>query len=245
MAFTPDNPIPTTLSSIPRLDFAVGFAPQTAFPLNVLGYFEHYNEALSAAEMAKDAGSSESRYYIGQQLTVFDRTTGKVKTYYISPERTLVELPDEKTIGDNFVWLSGNNTAARNHLVCGNNELSGNNRFIYGQTDISAAQVSDYFYFGTPDSGLSAVKSTSTLSSNMFDFTLMNADVANGMGELKSKNYSHAEGNSTSALAYCSHAEGCSTIAKMPYSHAEGFETMVGDPTEMITAGEANHAEGY
>ena len=50
-------------------------------------------------------------------------------------------------------------------------------------------------------------------------------------------NYSHAEGNDTTASKYASHAEGYKTIASGSYSHAEGREN--------TASGESSHAEGY
>ena len=103
---------------------------------------------------------------------------------------------------------------------------------------LSAYQLS----VGTVDAGLTA--DNKFVKTYMIDISAQNADLVNGTGTLYSKNYSHAEGNSTSALGGGTHTEGYQTIAKIPYSHAEGCETFVGDPYAAITVGMANHAEG-
>jgi hypothetical protein len=57
-------------------DVAVGYRPQTAFPLNANEYFESLNDAETAASRAAEVGTKESlstSYYIGQTLTVYER----------------------------------------------------------------------------------------------------------------------------------------------------------------------------
>ena len=50
------------------IDAAVGYRPQTAFPLNTNEYFESLYEAKRAAAMAAEVGTAEANstsYYIG------------------------------------------------------------------------------------------------------------------------------------------------------------------------------------
>ena len=77
----------------------------------------------------------------------------------------------------------------------------------------------------------------------------MNAH-AEGAGTFANGDYSHAEGNRTTASGESSHAEGAGTFANGDYSHAEGFATSArghcshteGDNT--TTYGLFSHAEG-
>jgi len=54
------------------LSFAVGFEPKSAFPLDVRSMFGSYNEAFAAAQTAENAGSTNTKYYIGQKITVYE-----------------------------------------------------------------------------------------------------------------------------------------------------------------------------
>lgn len=83
------------------MSFAVGFEPKSAFPLDVRSMFGSYNEAYAAAQTAENAGSTNTKYYIGQQITVYEN--GVVTHYSIEPDKSLKELGarvvgDDKTI---------------------------------------------------------------------------------------------------------------------------------------------------
>lgn len=83
------------------MDFAVGFKPSSAFPLDVRSMFGSYNAALAAAQTAVPAGSSDSIYYFGEILTVVENDV--VSHYSIQADKTLKEvgsqpLGDDKTI---------------------------------------------------------------------------------------------------------------------------------------------------
>ena len=80
------------------LNFSVSFKPTSAFPLDARSMFGSYAAAKAAAESAVEAGSSESIYYIGQQLTVFENDI--VSTYLIQPDKTLKAIGAE-IISDN------------------------------------------------------------------------------------------------------------------------------------------------
>ena len=60
---------------------------------------------------------------------------------------------------------------------------------------------------------------------------------AEGNGTTASGSYSHAEGTNTTASSICSHAEGQNTTASGEDSHAEGVST--------TASGSQSHAEGY
>jgi hypothetical protein len=86
-------------------------------------------------------------------------------------------------------------------------------------------------------------------SSNFtFDYTL--GSLQQGSNNLASGQYSHAEGQLSTASAVDSHAEGYNTVANNSYSHAEGRQTQaagVGSHTEGLlntTVGDYSHAEG-
>ena len=83
------------------LNFSVSFKPTSAFPLDSRSMFGSYGAAAAAAATAVNAGSSDSIYYIGQQLTVFENDV--VSTYLIQADKTLKAvgadvIPDNKSV---------------------------------------------------------------------------------------------------------------------------------------------------
>lgn len=92
------------------LDFAVSFNPLSAFPIDARSMFGSKAAAEAAAATAVNAGSSESAYYFGQTLTVFEDDVAT--SYLIQGDGTLKEtgstvLADNKSIliQDNVVSL--------------------------------------------------------------------------------------------------------------------------------------------
>ena len=80
------------------LDFAVALNPSSAFPLDARTMFGSLAAAQAAAATAINAGGSESVYYYGQILTVFEND---VATHYtIQGDNTLKEV-GRATLGDN------------------------------------------------------------------------------------------------------------------------------------------------
>lgn len=80
------------------LDFAVSFKPSSAFPLDARSMFGSLSAAQAAAATAVNAGGTDSIYYFGQILTVFDNN---VATHYsIQGDGTLKEV-GKATVGDN------------------------------------------------------------------------------------------------------------------------------------------------
>ena len=73
-----------------KLNFAVAFAPQTAFPLDARYYFDSLEAAKAAALSAVEVGSSTGTYFYGENVVV---VTGSSATLYlIQPNNTLKEV---------------------------------------------------------------------------------------------------------------------------------------------------------
>ena len=73
-----------------KLDFAVSFSPLTAFPLDARYYFESLASANLAAQSAVEVGSSDGRYFFGENIVVVEN--GEAKMYIIQPDRSLKEV---------------------------------------------------------------------------------------------------------------------------------------------------------
>ena len=82
-----------------KLDFAVAFNRQTAFPLDAKSYFESLELANAAAATAEEAGSSNTTYYYGQQIAVVE--SGVATLYVIQPDKTLKEVGGKIAINEN------------------------------------------------------------------------------------------------------------------------------------------------
>ena len=72
------------------LDFAVAFHPTTAYPLDSRTMFGSKAAAEAAAATAENAGSSNTVYYFGQTLTVFENDVAT--QYVIQGDKTLKEV---------------------------------------------------------------------------------------------------------------------------------------------------------
>lgn len=77
-----------------KLNFAVAFNPQTAFPLDARSYFDSKEAALAAAAGAAEVGSSTSTYYFGQTIVVVEG--GIATSYVIQPDHSLTPLAQDK-----------------------------------------------------------------------------------------------------------------------------------------------------
>lgn len=82
----------------------VSFDPQTAFPLDARSMFGSYEEAVAAAASAENAGSSNTVYYIGMPLTVYEND--EVTMYNIQPDKTLKKV-GTVPVGDNVTITVG------------------------------------------------------------------------------------------------------------------------------------------
>lgn len=75
-----------------KLNFAVSFNPQTAFPLDARTLFYSYDDAVAAAAEAKRAGSSETVYYYGMRITVVNMEKETARQYVIQPGGRLLGI---------------------------------------------------------------------------------------------------------------------------------------------------------
>ena len=80
-----------------KLNFAVAFVPQTAFPLDGRTYFESLETAQAAAATAVPVGSimiftirADGVYHYGMQLFVVEN--GVSAGYRIQPDKTLTKV---------------------------------------------------------------------------------------------------------------------------------------------------------
>lgn len=71
-----------------KLNYSVSFNPTSAFPLDARRYFTDYASAEAAAATAEEAGSTNTVYYYGMRLLVYDGETAK--WYTIQPDKTLL-----------------------------------------------------------------------------------------------------------------------------------------------------------
>lgn len=95
-----------------KLNFAVSFNPQTAFPLDARYYFSSLSAAEAAAATAVEVGSSDGTYFYGESVCVV--TESSADLYIIQPDKTLkavgsAVLGDDKSIEivDGKVTLKG------------------------------------------------------------------------------------------------------------------------------------------
>lgn len=95
-----------------KLNFAVSFNPQTAFPLDARYYFDSLSAAEAAAATAVEVGSSNGTYFYGENVCVV--TGSSADLYIIQPDKTLkavgsAVLGDDKSIEivDGKVTLKG------------------------------------------------------------------------------------------------------------------------------------------
>lgn len=95
-----------------KLNFAVAFNPQTAFPLDARYYFDSLSAAQTAAQGAVEVGSASGTYFFGQTVVVVESNVATL--YVIQPDQTLqpvgsTVLGDGKsiTVVDGQVQLVG------------------------------------------------------------------------------------------------------------------------------------------
>ncbi len=95
-----------------KLNFAVAFNPQTAFPLDSRYYFDSLSAAQTAAQGAVEVGSASGTYFFGQTVVVVESEVATL--YVIQPNKTLkpvgsTVLGDGKsiTVVDGKVQLVG------------------------------------------------------------------------------------------------------------------------------------------
>lgn len=100
-----------------KLNFAVSFNPQTAFPLDARYYFATLSAAEAAAASAVEVGSSQGNYFFGENVCVVSESSADL--YIIQPNKTLkavgsAVLGDDKSIEvvDGRVTIKGFSAAA-------------------------------------------------------------------------------------------------------------------------------------
>lgn len=72
------------------LGWSNSFQPNAAFPLDIRQYFGSYDAAAAAAKTAVEVGSSDSIYYFGMMLIVFDGN--ETTLYTIEGDKSLKEI---------------------------------------------------------------------------------------------------------------------------------------------------------
>ena len=87
-----------------KMNFSVSFNPTSAFPLDARSYFESYEEALAAAALAVEAGSSEGVLHFGQTITVVENNIAQL--FIIQPDGSLGEIGGKITIDPNVFALN-------------------------------------------------------------------------------------------------------------------------------------------
>jgi len=140
----------------------------------------------------------------------------------------------------------------------GGNLYIGNNTGFYQ----SGIQSQSLYLFansaGTPDLSITGSRVGINKGTGSLNATLdvsgsatITGSLSQGLSVLVSGQYSHAEGNITTASGDYSHAEGISTIASGLNSHAEGYYTTAsGDYSHAEgqftrASGQSSHAEGF
>ena len=86
-----------------KLDFAVSFSPLTAFPLDARYYFDSLSSANLAAQGAVEVGSSDGRYFFGENIVVVEN--GEAKMYIIQPDKSLKEVGGNILINEKVFLL--------------------------------------------------------------------------------------------------------------------------------------------
>lgn len=81
------------MANFGKLNFAVAFNPQTAFPIDSRTLFYSLADAKAAAASAERAGSTDTVYYYGMHLVVVDEQAGTARQYIIQANKTLKAIP--------------------------------------------------------------------------------------------------------------------------------------------------------
>lgn len=208
-------------------DKSVAINPLSAFPLDARTYFESYEDALAAAKTAKPAGSSESVYYYGMELTVFtpnknDSTKGINTKYYIHAPEVSGGEPylvgqakmNYGVMNDGGVDVSsvelGGQAINKNSVALGDECVAGGRCFLLYS-----------LYSGQPDT----IVTIDCLSSSSVNITKDNSGKALGKTHAASVILHDTKGNITSSyphgLLAASQAGTCSIRLKNTYSGLE------------------------
>lgn len=122
-------------------DTAMGYptslVPTGTWPLDSRSYFEDKLSADAAAAKAEEASlTGTSMYYIGQPITVYDKTDGSVKLYYIGKDKALHQIEDAEKAKQVAEYLSN---AISSKIFVRNFDEDGNEVSAY--TDLSVIKI--------------------------------------------------------------------------------------------------------
>lgn len=122
-------------------DTAMGYptslVPTGTWPLDSRSYFEDKLSADAAAAKAEEASRiGTSMYYIGQPITVYDKTDGSVKLYYIGEDKALHQIEDAEKAKQVADYLSN---AISSKIFVRNFDEDGNEVDAY--TDLSVVKI--------------------------------------------------------------------------------------------------------
>ena len=122
-------------------DTAMGYptslVPTGTWPLDSRSYFEDKFSADAAAAKAEEASRiGTSMYYIGQPITVYDKTDGSVKLYYIGEDKALHQIEDAEKAKQVADYLSN---AISSKIFVRNFDEDGNEVGAY--TDLSVVKI--------------------------------------------------------------------------------------------------------
>ena len=136
-------------------DTAMGYptslVPTGTWPLDSRSYFEDKLSADAAAAKAEEASRiGTSMYYIGQPITVYDKTDGSVKLYYIGEDKALHQIEDAEKAKQVADYLSN---AISSKIFVRNFDEDGNEVGAY--TDLSVVKIDkDAYDLGVIDDTL-------------------------------------------------------------------------------------------
>ena len=127
-------------------DTAMGYptslVPTGTWPLDSRSYFEDKISADAAAAKAEEASlTGTTMYYIGQPITVYDKTDGSVKLYYIGEDKALHQIEDAEKAKQVVDYLSN---AISSKIFVRNFDEDGNEVNAY--TDLSVVKIGKTSY---------------------------------------------------------------------------------------------------
>lgn len=95
-----------------KLNFSTAFNPTSAFPLDARCYFTSLEAAQAAAAKAEPVGSTNTVYYYGQKILVYENDT--VTWYTIQPGGTLLAEGSGEVVETVSLLVDGVNYAVDN-----------------------------------------------------------------------------------------------------------------------------------
>ena len=124
------------------MGYPTALVPTGTWPLDSRSYFEDKISADAAAAKAEEASlTGTTMYYIGQPITVYDKTDGSVKLYYIGEDKALHQIEDAEKAKQVVDYLSN---AISSKIFVRNFDEDGNEVSAY--TDLSVVKISKTSY---------------------------------------------------------------------------------------------------